>query len=154
MYLDAMDEVFGANVDYAMLVKLYGSPQEGQKRYSPAECIGTKRARVLGNPDSSRISTSYVERANLSIRMGLRRFTRLTNGHSKKLTNHEAALAIFFCHYNFCRVHQALGKGRTPAMAAGVADHVWTVEELVKLLERAEAGEEANGESRHNVTSE
>ncbi len=151
MYLDAMDEAFGGNADYAMLVKVYGQPQEPQRRYSPAECIGTRRAKIQGTPDPSRISTSYVERSNLSLRMGLRRFTRLTNGHSKKWENHCAALAIFFMHYNFARVHQATRV--SPAMAAGVTGHLWSVEEIVGLLERAERGEEIGGETRHTPKS-
>jgi hypothetical protein len=113
-------------------VKLYGSDPEGEKRYSPAKCIGCIPATVTGNPDPDHISTSYVERQNLSVRMGMRRFTRLTNAFSKKAVNHMAAVALYFMWYNFGRVHQTLRV--TPAMEAGIADHVWSVEELVALL--------------------
>lgn len=140
MYLDAVEHAFGGSADYAMLVKLYGAPQEPEKRYSPAQCIGAHSARVQGSPDPMRVSTSYVERSNLSIRMGLRRFTRLTNGHSKKLENHCAALAIYFMHYNFARLHQAIRV--TPAMKAGVTERLWKVADIVRLLEAAEAGQE------------
>jgi IS1 family transposase len=132
MYLSAVAEGFHGAVDYAQLVKVYGASPEGEKRYSPAECIGCERIGVTGSPDPKLISTSYVERANLSIRMGLRRYTRLTNAHSKKLANHCAALAIYFFHYNFVRLHHTIRC--TPAMAAGVTPHLWTVEEIVKLL--------------------
>jgi IS1 family transposase len=136
-YMTAVEGAFGGDVDYAMLVKLYGpSPQGGQTRYSPAPCVGAECHVIQGNPDKSRISTSYVERQNLTMRMSMRRFTRLTNAFSKKLANLEAALALHYMHYNFCRVHKTLGT--TPAVAAGVADHVWTVEEIVGLLEERE----------------
>jgi hypothetical protein len=113
-------------------VKVYGASPEGEKRYSPAECIGCERIGVTGSPNPRLVSTSYVERANLSIRMGLRRYTRLTNGHSKKLENHCAALAIYFMHYNFARLHQTIRC--SPAMAAGVTPHLWAVAEIVALL--------------------
>lgn len=132
-YLDAVPEAFGSEIDYAMLVKLYGAEHAGAGRYSPPSCIGCKKKRVIGKPDKKHVSTSYVERSNLSMRMGMRRFTRLTNAFSKKLENHMHAVTLYFAHYNFCRVHQTLGV--TPAMAAGVADHVWTIEELVGLLD-------------------
>jgi hypothetical protein len=121
-------------MDYAMLVKIYGHDQD-EKRYSPAECIGTEVVHVMGDPDPDRISTSYVERQNLTMRMGMRRFTRLTNGFSKKIENHVASVALHFMHYNFARVHKSLKDPypRTPAMAAGVADHVWTLEEIAGL---------------------
>jgi IS1 family transposase len=134
MYLQAVEDAFGANVDYAQIVKIYGTAQEAEKRYSPAECIGCERNPVQGNPDPRHVSTSYVERANLTMRMGMRRFTRLTNAFSKKLANHAAAVALHFMHYNFCRIHQTLRI--TPAMAAGVAKSPWTVEDLVGLLSR------------------
>jgi transposase-like protein len=134
MYLTAVTEGFAdLDVDYAMLIKFYESESEGQKRYSPARCTGTEKHVIWGNPDAKHISTSYVERQNLTMRMSMRRFTRLTNGFSKKLENMEAAVALHFMYYNFARPHQTL-KGKTPAMAAGVADHVWTVEEIVALL--------------------
>ncbi|HVN75136.1 MAG TPA: IS1 family transposase [Thermoanaerobaculaceae bacterium] len=134
VYLDAVDDAFGCDVDFAQLQKLYGTAPEAETRYSPAKCIGTSTQVVQGNPKEEHISTSYVERQNLTMRMSMRRFTRLTNGFSKKLTNHMAAVSLYFMHYNFCRKHQTL-RGKTPAMAAGVADHVWSIEELVALLD-------------------
>ncbi len=134
-YPQAVREVFGQEVNYAQLIKIYESDRSGQARYSPAECIGTRIEYVEGGPDLAHVSTSHVERSNLTIRMQMRRFTRLTNGHSKKIENHGHALAMFFAYYNFCRVHQSLGKATTPAMAAGLADHVWAIEELIGLLD-------------------
>jgi IS1 family transposase len=130
-YLDAVDDVFGNNIDYAMLVKLYGSDPEGEKRYSPAKCNGTEVRIIKGNPEPRQISTSFVERQNLTMRMNMRRFTRLTNAFSKKVDNLKHAVALHFMYYNFARVHKTLGV--TPAMAAGIADHVWTLEEIVSL---------------------
>jgi IS1 family transposase len=130
-YLDAVEGAFGADVDYAMLVKLYGSSQE-EVRYSPAECLGCERKVITGNPKSEHISTSFVERQNLTMRMGMRRFTRLTNGFSKKVSNHFYSIAVHFMHYNFCRVHKTLRV--TPAMEAGIADHVWTIEEMIEKV--------------------
>lgn len=135
-YLEAVEEAFGADVDYSQLIKLYGSSPETDTRYSPGECIGCERKRIVGNPDPAHISTSYVERQNLSMRMGMRRFTRLTNAFSKKIENHIHAIAIYFMHYNFAKIHRTLRI--TPAMAAGVTDHIWELEEIVGLLERAE----------------
>jgi IS1 family transposase len=132
-YLLAVEEAFGSNVDYAMLVKLYGAGPRDPGRYSPAQCIGTEATVIQGQPDPKHISTSYVERQNLTMRMSMRRFTRLTNAFSKKLENLAHAVALHFMHYNFCRVHKTLGT--TPAVAAGVADHEWTIEEVVNLLE-------------------
>jgi len=133
-YLDAVDVAFGNNIDYAMLVKLYGNPPQGKEsRYSPPECIGAIATTVTGNPDRKHISTSYVERQNLSMRMYMRRFTRLTNAFSKKVENHEHALALYFMYYNFCRVHQTLRV--TPVMEAGVSDHVWELREVVELAQ-------------------
>jgi IS1 family transposase len=131
-YLLAVDLAFGQEVDYAMLVKLYGSDPGHDSRYSPAQCIGTREIGITGNPNPRHISTSYVERQNLTMRMNMRRFTRLTNAFSKKLENHRHAVALHFMHYNFCRVHQTLRV--TPAMEAGIADHVWSIEEVVGLL--------------------
>jgi IS1 family transposase len=132
-YLVGVEESFGADVDYAMLVKLYGrSGGQAESRYSPAECVGTQVAVIQGKPDPDHISTSYVERGNLTMRMSMRRFTRLTNAFSKKLENLQHALALHFMWYNFGRVHQTVKM--TPAMAAGVADHPWTIQELVGLL--------------------
>lgn len=132
-YLQAVEDAFGANIDYAMLVKLYGGDSEPEKRYSPAECIGCKEIAVTGRPDPKHISTSHVERQNLTMRMSMRRFTRLTNGFSKKVDNHFWSVALHFMHYNFCRIHQTLRV--TPAMEAGVSDHVWSIEELVRLTD-------------------
>src|SRR6266705_3195756 len=133
VYLTAVELAFGTQIDYAMLVKLYGNePKEAETRYSPAQCIGAIATSVIGNPDRNHISTSYVERQNLSMRMHMRRFTRLTNAFSKKVENHEHALALYFMFYNFCRVHQTLRV--TPAMEAGLTDHVWSLEELCALL--------------------
>lgn len=133
-YLEAVDGAFGSEIDYAMLEKLYTNPpKEGiTTRYSPAQCCGTKTRKIMGNPDGQHISTSYAERANLTIRMGMRRFTRLTNAHSKKVQNHIHALSIYFLYYNFGKIHQTLRV--TPAMQAGVADHVWSLEEIVGLI--------------------
>jgi IS1 family transposase len=131
-YLTAVEEAFGADVDYSQLIKLYGSAGENETRYSPGECIGCKRERVVGRPDPRHISTSYVERQNLTMRMSMRRFTRLTNAFSKKIENHSAAVALFYMYYNFGRIHQTLRI--TPAMAAGVSDHVWEIEEIIGLL--------------------
>lgn len=131
-YLEAVEGAFGTEIDYAQLVKLYGEPVGNEKRYSPGVCIGCRRKPIMGDPDHAHISTSFVERQNLTMRMGMRRFTRLTNAFSKKVENHEAAVALHFMHYNFARVHQTLRV--TPAMEAGVADHVWTLGEIVALL--------------------
>jgi IS1 family transposase len=137
VYADAVSGTFGFAVDYAMLIKLYGAPaNESESRYSPARCIGTRTATLSGNPDPEHISTSFVERQNLNMRMGIRRFTRLTNAFSKKFENHCHAVALYFAYYNFCRVHQTLRV--TPAMEAGLTDHVWTLGELVGLLEEKE----------------
>jgi IS1 family transposase len=132
VYLAAVAKAFHGHVDYAMLVKLYNDTAEGQKRYSPAECIGCERHVIDGAPDPKHISTSYIERQNLTMRMSMRRFTRLTNAFSKKIENHVATLAIFYMHYNFVRIHQTLRV--TPAMAAGVADRLWEIQDLVQLL--------------------
>lgn len=132
-YLTAVEQSFGNEVDYAMLDKIYNAPPtSGTTRYSPAECCGTRKLRVKGNPDMAHVSTSYVERMNLQIRMGMRRFTRLTNAHSKKIENHIHSVSLYFMHYNFCRIHSTLRV--TPAMQAGVADHVWSIEEIIDLL--------------------
>ncbi|QPD04513.1 MAG: hypothetical protein Nkreftii_002287 [Candidatus Nitrospira kreftii] len=136
-YLVAIEGAFGADVDFAQLIKLYGDTVEGQKRYSPAACVGAKKSVVTGNPDMCCVSTSYVERQNLTMRMSIRRFTRLTNAFSKKIENHALSVALHYMHYNFCRIHKTLRV--TPAMAAGVSDHVWTINEIVALVEQAEA---------------
>lgn len=133
VYAEAVEDAFGADIDYAMLVKIYGASNDSpESRYSPATCIGCRTGVLAGSPDPKHISTSFVERQNLSMRMGMRRFTRLTNGFSKKLENHGHAVALYFMHYNYCRVHKSLRV--TPAMEAGLTDHVWTLDELVRLL--------------------
>ena len=132
-YLEAVEGAFGMDCDYAQLQKIYGAPNDNETRYSPAKCIGCDMKVVSGNPDPKHVSTSFVERQNLSMRMSIRRFTRLTNAFSKKVENHAAAVALWFAYYNFCRVHQTLRV--TPAMEAGLADHVWTIGELVSLLD-------------------
>jgi IS1 family transposase len=139
IYLEAIEGAFGADIDYAMLIKTYtGDSGKGpESRYSPAACTGTREILITGNPDPAHISTSHVERLNLTLRMSMRRFTRLTNGFSKKVENHKAAVALHFMHYNFSRIHQTLRV--TPAMEAGVSDHVWSIEEIVRLLDRPQA---------------
>lgn len=133
-YLEAVEGAFGGDIDYAMLNKIYGaSPESAKGRYSPAECIGIKKDRIEGKPDMAHVSTSYVERSNLTIRMQNRRFTRLTNGFSKKLENHAYSVALFSFFYNFCRIHKTLRV--TPAMEAGVSDRLWSVADIVALIE-------------------
>jgi IS1 family transposase len=135
-YLVAVADAFdGVPVDYAMLVKIYNEPpgEGSEKRYSPGVCCGARKDDIRGNPDPKHISTSYAERMNLQIRMGMRRFTRLTNAHSKKIENHQHALALYFMFYNFARIHSTLRV--TPAMEAGIADHVWGIEEIVGLIQ-------------------
>lgn len=133
-YLTAVKGAFGTGVDYAMLVKTYGNDPQAEKRYSPAVCLSCEQVLKIGNPDMEHVSTSYVERANLTMRMGMRRFTRLTNAFSKKLDNHACAISLHFMFYNFVRVHQTLGT--TPAIAAGVTDKVWTIEDIIGLLDK------------------
>jgi IS1 family transposase len=131
-YLEAVENAFGADIDYAMLQKIYGAPAENETRYSPATCIGCDMKVVSGDPDPKHVSTSYVERQNLTMRMQIRRFTRLTNAFSKKVENHRHSVALHYMYYNYCRVHQTLRC--TPAMEAGLTDHVWSLEELCALL--------------------
>jgi IS1 family transposase len=133
-YLEAVEGAFGGDIDYAMLVKLYGAAPEGEKRYSPAECIGIIKRQIEGKPDPKHISTSYSERNNLNIRMHSRRMTRLTNAFSKKIANHEYAMALHFLYYNFVRIHKTLKM--TPAMAAGVTKRLWEIGDIVDMLER------------------
>jgi IS1 family transposase len=130
-YLDAVEGAFGCDIDYAVLIKTYESSQE-ETRYSPAVCTSCERKPIIGHPEPDHISTSYVERSNLSIRMGIRRFTRLTNAFSKKVENHAAAVALYLMHYNFCRVHRTLRV--TPAMEAKLTDHVWTITEMLETI--------------------
>jgi IS1 family transposase len=136
-YFTSVDAAFATDVDYAMLHKVYAAERAGEARYSPPICVGCETKIVSGDPDREHISTSYVERQNLTMRMSMRRFTRLTNGFSKKVDNLAAAVALHFVWYNFGRVHQTLRK--TPAMAAGIASHVWTVEELIALLDKKDS---------------
>lgn len=142
-YLIAVPEAFGNMINYAQLIKIYGETRDSEARYSPCECIGVKSKAIIGLPDHRYASTSYVERSNLTIRMSQRRFTRLTNAFSKKLANLRHAVALHMAYYNFCRKHQTLGT--TPAMQAGLEGHVWTIEELVGLLEEREAQAVAAG---------
>jgi IS1 family transposase len=130
-YLETVEVAFGSEIDYAMLVKLYGDDGEADTKYSPGECIGCREIGITGSPDPWHISTSYVERQNLTMRMQMRRFTRLTNAFSKKVENHIAMVAIHFMQYNFTRIHKTLRV--TPAMAAGLSDHVWSLEEIALL---------------------
>ena len=138
-YAYAIDAAFGDDVDYAQLVKIYGPEIAGEKRYSPPVCTGAKREVIKGNPDMAHVSTSYVERQNLTMRMHMRRFTRLTNAFSKKIENHACAVALHAMFYNFVRVHQTLKM--TPAMAAGVTHRLWEMTDLVEMLENWEAGQ-------------
>ena len=135
VYLEAVEKAFGSNVDYAMLVKLYGAVRDKEATYSPAKVCSCRAVPITGEPEREHISTSYVERSNLTMRMSMRRFAQLTNAFSKKVENHISALSLYFMFYNFCRVHQTLRV--TPAMEAGIADHVWEIEEIVGLLEKA-----------------
>jgi IS1 family transposase len=130
-YLSAVDVAFARDIDYGMLVKIYGAPQEAEVRYSPPICLGAEKHVIRGRPDPDLISTSYVERQNLTMRMGMKRFARLTNAHSKKLANHKHAVALHFMHYNFARINQAVRC--SPAMAAGVDQHLWSMEEIAAL---------------------
>jgi hypothetical protein len=136
-YLEAVEGAFGNAIDYAMLVKTYegdsGKRPTAEQRYSPAKCTGARQVKITGNPDERHISTSFVERQNLTMRMSMRRFTRLTNAFSKKLDNHKAAVALYFMWYNFARIHQTLRV--TPAMEAGISDHVWEADEIARLAD-------------------
>jgi IS1 family transposase len=137
-YLEAVEGAFGDDIDYAQLIKVYGEAPEAEKgKYSPAECIGTQKIKVTGNPDRQHVSTSYAERQNLNLRMHMRRFTRLTNAFSKKVENHAYSVALFATYYNFVRIHQTLRV--TPAMAASVSDRLWEIGDIVALVEAEEA---------------
>jgi IS1 family transposase len=142
-YLEAVEGAFGGDIDYAQLVKMYGPSITAPGRYSPAECTGARKTRVEGNPDEKHVSTSFVERQNLTMRMHMRRFTRLTNGFSKKIEAHENAVALHFAYYNFVRIHKTLRM--TPAMAAGVTDRLWEMADLVAIVEAAEVPAKARG---------
>ena len=136
-YLNAVENAFGGDIDFAQLVKIYGNSSEGTRRYSPSEVINTEIRVINGKPDKAHVSTSYVERCNITMRMGMRRFTRLTNAFSTKVENHAFAIALHFTHYNFCRIHKTLRV--TPAMQAGLTDHVWSLEEIAALVPAPEA---------------
>ncbi|WP_043836364.1 DDE-type integrase/transposase/recombinase [Muricoccus aerilatus] len=143
-YLDATEAAFGGDVDYAQLIKLYGDlPESAKGRYSPAECTGIRKLTIEGRPDAKHVSTSYVERQNLTMRMQMRRFTRLTNGFSKKALNHAHMVALYTCWYNFVRIHKTLRC--TPAMAAGLTDRLWSMEDVVALLQTREAAPTKRG---------
>ncbi len=146
-YLEAVEGAFGGDIDYAMLIKHYGTPdgagKSHERKYSPAECTGTKKVKISGEPEKKLISTSYVERQNLTMRMHMRRFTRLTNAFSKKVENHAHAVALHFMFYNFVRVHQTLRV--TPAMQAGITDRLWTIEDIVGLIDEASPAPKKRG---------
>lgn len=138
-YLDAVEDAFGADIDFAQLIKMYGNQgqtKEDSRRYSPAECTGIEKRQVTGNPNIKNVSTSYVERQNLTMRMHMRRFTRLTNAFSKKLENHMHAISLYFMFYNFCKIHKA--HRSTPAMMAGVTDKLWEMSDIVMLIPEEE----------------
>jgi IS1 family transposase len=157
-YLDAVEDVFAGDIDYAQLIKIYGADPAGKPgHYSPPQCIGCETHVISGEPERKHVSTSYVERSNLTMRMSMRRFTRLTNGFSKKIENHACMVALHFMHYNFVRIHQTLRV--TPAMEAGLSDHAWELDELIGLLDaeerrQIEAGEMKRGPYKKKKDSE
>jgi hypothetical protein len=133
MYLEAVESAFGSEVDFSQLVKIYRSVPDKEVKYSPSKFVGSEKTAITGNPDVRDVSTSHVERQNLTMRMSMRRFTRLTNGFSKKLVNHFYAISLYFMFYNFVRIHKTLSI--SPAMAAGLTDRLWTMEDIVNLIE-------------------
>jgi IS1 family transposase len=149
-YLQAVKDTFGRELDYAQIVKLYGPTPAPVGRYSPAICTGARKTRITGNPDMAHVSTSFVERQNLTMRMHMRRFTRLTNGFSKKIESHVNAVALHFAYYNFVRIHQTLRV--TPAMAAGVTDRLWEMADLVAIVEAAELAPAKRGPYKKGVS--
>ncbi len=151
-YLEAVDMAFGGEIDYAMLQKHYGADPEPQKRYSPAKCIGTSRTSISGDPDPDHVSTSYVERQNLTMRMHMRRFTRLTNAYSKKIENHIHMVALSTVWYNFVKQHRSL-KGISPAMAAGVTDRLWSVADIAALVEAAAPRPGSRGSYKKRISN-
>jgi IS1 family transposase len=142
-YLRAVEEAFGDDIDYAQLVKLYGEGPKTEARYSPAECIGIRKDRITGNPDREMVSTSHVERSNLSMRMHMRRYTRLTNGHSKKFENHCHMVSLYTVWYNYARINSAVKMA--PAMAAGISDRLWSMNDIVALIDAAEGEPKKRG---------
>jgi len=150
-YLRAVDEAFGIDVDYAQLVKLYGEAPKTEARYSPATCVGARKDRIVGRPDEAMISTSHVERQNLSMRMHMRRFTRLTNAHSKKFENHCHMVALYTVWYNFARMNKAVRM--SPAMAAGVSDRLWGIEDIVALIDAAAPKPGPRGSYRPRISN-
>ena len=147
-YVGAVDKIFGGSIDYAMLVKIYGEETKNQKRYSPAQFVKSEKRMIHGKPDMEEVSTSYVERQNLTMRMGMRRFTRLTNGFSKKIENLEHAVSLHFMYYNFGRIHKTLRV--TPAMEAGISDHVWSLEEIAALVPEPVAAKRGSYKKKNN----
>ncbi len=150
-YLDAVAGAFGGNIDFATLIKLYGKAPDAEKRYSPPTCVGTRKERWTGDPDPKHVSTSYVERQNLTLRMSMRRFTRLTNAFSKRIDNHCHALALYFVWYNFVRIHTTLRV--TPAMAAGVTDRLWEMKDIVALIDANEPEPKKRGPYKKQAVS-
>ena len=150
-YLEAVEIAFGADIDYAQLQKIYGAPAESDTRYSPACCIGCDMKTVSGNPDPKHARTRFFERQNLSMRMSIRRFTRLTNAFSKKVENHAASVALWFMYYNFCRIHQTLRV--TPAMEAGISDHVWSIDEVLQMAEPYMPKPEPRGSYKKRISN-
>ncbi|HEW79574.1 MAG TPA: DDE domain-containing protein [Phycisphaerales bacterium] len=151
VYVDAVEDAFGGDIDYAMLVKIYGSDKNQEKRYSPADYEGAKKIKVNGSPERSQISTSYIERQNLTMRMSMRRFTRLTNGFSKKLENHMHAISLHYMYYNFCRIHKSLGV--TPAMEAGLTDTLHDIEWIVQIADSMEPAPKKRGQYKKRISN-
>ena len=151
-YLEAMEDAFGGDVDYAQLVKIYGdAPKSEQRRYSSSECTGIRRSRISGNPDPTHISTSYVERQNLTMRMSMRRFTRLTNAFSKKIDNHIHMLSLYFVYYNFCRIHKTMKV--TPAMEAGLTDTLLDIGFILDLIDARQAKPTKRGPYKKRISN-
>ena len=141
-YINAVSKAFGNDIDYGMLVKIYGPGEDNYKRYSPSMCLGTNKSVITGNPNKALMSTSFAERQNMTMRMGMRRFTRLTNAFSKKVENHSHAIALHFMYYNFCRRHQTIKT--TPAIAAGLTDKVWTLEDVIEVIDKYQEADKSN----------
>ena len=150
-YLEAVEGAFGGDVDYAQLVKIYGTPQDGEHRYSPSHCLGARKVPVTGHPNTDSISTSYIERHNLTTRMSVRRFTRLTNAFSKKLENHRHAVALYMVWYNFCRTHKTLGA--TPSMVAGLAEYPYGLEWIGSLIDARKPAPSPRGPYKPRISN-